>query len=87
VESDVSGFKAQLGWNDFDFDVIRWRNEVHKKSPAWLRGSGDQLIWALAEGDVSRLEQIRKMDITDALKILVLKEVEAFKMWYQINKK
>ena len=85
VESDVDRLKAQLGWDDYAFDVVKWRSEVHKRSPGWLRAAGDSLAWALADGDASKIPAVKKMEITEALKILVMKQADAFKVWYQMN--
>lgn len=43
----------------------------------------EQTIYTLADGDITRFEYVKKMKVTEASRIMLIKEINAFKEWYQ----
>ena len=76
-------FRERTGYDEYEYDVVKFRADCRKYDTGFLKQTMEQTIYTLADGDIRKLEYAKKMKITEASKIMLIKEINAFKEWYQ----
>ncbi len=86
MERGLNELKDRLGWKEYDRAILKWRYDRSKSTPRFIRGTIESYVYALAGGDFTKMEAVKKMKISEAEKLKVLKDLEGFLIWYDINK-